>query len=101
MSTDATTPTTTHDDGKFVRTALVVEPHTDSRGSVAIVSPDGTRLALVNIFAMENGNLVVDVIDVDERFGKRAALTFIGGQRHSLDAAKVISADFRDPKENA
>jgi hypothetical protein len=98
MSTDATTPTTTHDDGTFVRTAIVVEPHADNKGSVAIVSPNGTRLALVNIFAYENGNLVVDVIDTDERFGKRAALTFIDGQRHSLDAAKVISADFRDLK---
>lgn len=101
MSTDAITPTTTHDDGSFVRTAIVVEAHADNKGSVAIVSPDGTRLALVNIFFYEEGNLVVDVIDVDERYGKRAALTFLDGQRCSLDAAKVISADFRDLKENA
>lgn len=101
MSTEAITPTTTHDDGTFIRTAIVVVPTAGDKGSVAIVTPDGTRLALVNIFAYDSGNLVVDVIDVDERFGKRAALTFIDGQRHRLEGNKVISADFRDVKEGA
>ena len=96
MSKDVHTHVTTHDDGTFIRTALVVRPKAEDEGSVAIVDPEGNRLALINLFAYENGNLVVDVIDADERFGRRAALTFIDGQRHSLDAAKVISADFRD-----
>lgn len=101
MSKDVHTHVTTHDDGTFVRTALVVRPSADDEGSIAIVDPEGNRLALLNLFVYDNGNLIVDVIDVDERFGKRTALTFVGGRRQALDGAKVISADFRDVKETA
>jgi hypothetical protein len=101
MSKDVHTPVTTHDDGTFIRTALVVRPGAEDEGSVAIVDPQGKRLALLNLFAYENGNLIVDVIDVDERFANRSALAFREGRRQALDAAKVVSVDFRGVKEGA
>lgn len=100
MSTDSLTPTTTHDDGTFVRTALVAVPGSDS-GSVAIVNPEGKRFALLNVFLYEDGSLIVDVIDSDERYEARTALVFNDGQRQSLPAAKVVSADFRGLKAEA
>ncbi len=100
MSTASLTATTTHDDGSFVRTALVAIPGGDS-GSVAIVNPEGKRFALVNVFLYEDGTLIVDVIDTDEQYEKRRALVFNDGQRQSLPAGKVISADFRTLKESA
>lgn len=100
MSTNAHTHVTTHDDGKFIRTALVAVPGQDS-GSIAIVNPEGKRFALINVFLYEDGTLIVDVIDSDERYEARRALVFNDGQRQSLPAAKVVSADFRGLKAEA
>lgn len=99
MSNDAQTTTTTHDDGRHLRTALVADTGNDG-GSIAIVDRNGTRLALINLFVYDNGNLIVDVIDVDDRYNTRNALTFVDGHRQFLPASKVISADFRN-KETA
>lgn len=101
MSKDVHTPVSTHDDGKFIRTALVVRPDAGDEGSVAIVDPEGNRLALLNLFVYDNGNLIVDVIDVDERFANRTALAFRDSRRESLAAGKVVSVDFRGVKEEA
>lgn len=98
-ATDAITPTTTHDDGTFIRTAIVIEPGAENEGSIAIVLPDGTRLALLNIFVYEDGKqVIVDVVDTDERYEERTALTFADNLRQSLPAAKVVSANFRGLK---
>lgn len=98
MSANALTPTTTNDDGKFIRTAIVAG---GDAGSVAIVDSDGNRLALLNLFFYpDTDSLIVDVIDVDERYNTRAALTFNDGQREFHNTAgKVVSTDFRNRKE--
>ena len=89
-SRDATTPTTTHDDGTFIRTALVVS---GDHGSIALVTADGTRGAQVNVFYEASNNdgeecLMVDVIDVDNRYTERRALVFSPTERKSLDVPK-------------
>ena len=64
---DAETHTTTHDDGTFIRTAIVCDR--GDTGSLDLVrSKDGKRLAQINISFLENTDgeecLIVDVIDV-------------------------------------
>lgn len=96
---DATTPTTTFQDDKFVRTALVVSNDADPKrelGSidvVRIVNGKVERLAQINIFhALKSSDgeelLMVDVIDVDERYTTRRALVFSPTERAHLDVPK-------------
>lgn len=94
-SKNAETPVTTHDDGKFVRTALVVGG--ENTGSIDIVNTSGERIALLNLFTnSDNTWFAVDVIDKDERFDRHAALTFKDGLQQRLDDANgLIAADFR------
>lgn len=90
---DATTPTTTHVDGVFERTALVIGDRATS-GSVDLVDKSGTRLAQVNVFLTEEGTLMVDVIDVDHRFTVHRGLGFAGGQRQMIKTGDLVAAHF-------
>jgi hypothetical protein len=103
-SREAHTKTTTHDDGKFIRTAIVCEG--GNTGSIDLVTADGIRLGQINIsFLPERSSvggepecLIVDVIDVDERYEKRRALAFSNKERKILDVpegGKLVSVDFR------
>lgn len=100
MSEDAQTPTTTYDDGNFVRTAIVVDR---AGGSFDLVAADGTRLAEINVFTYPHqrpedapaDHVIVDVIDVDDKWTKRTALTFPDGQRQFHETHKVTSVEFR------
>lgn len=100
MSNNAQTPTTTHDDGHNVRTALAINAKADNEGSIALVRPDGTLLALVNVFHYptddtHDEHVIIDVIDKDDAWAKRQVLTFPNGQRQFHDASKVTSIDYR------
>ena len=107
MSEKAATPTSTHDDGRFVRTALIVGAEDFEGkmrgGSVAVVNTNGERLALLNIFTNEyNTWFAVDVIDIDNRYNKRTAIVFNEGAKDFLDtgSGNLVAADFR-MKEDA
>jgi hypothetical protein len=94
---DATTPVTVSVDGHR-RTAIVIDAN-DRGGSIDLVNPDGEILARVNVFTKEDYSwLAVDIIDVKDNFNVRRALTFLNGQRSSLDAGKIVGADFRKGK---
>lgn len=103
MSNHALTPHTTHDDGRNIRTALVIDASAEDQGSIALVRPDGTLLALVNVFhypVFHKGqvapeHVIIDVIDKDDAWPVRQTLTFVDGQRQFHDASKVTSVDFR------
>lgn len=99
MSESALTMTTTHDDGTFLRTALVVGSGDDHEGgSVDVLDGDGKLLARVNFFARNDDEgdwFAVDVCDVGERFTERRVLSFRDGRRQSLDAGNVGAVDFR------
>lgn len=96
MSTDALTTTTTHDDGTFVRTALVIDSGEGTGGSVDLINANGELLARVNVFTDDRGDwLAVDVCDVGDRFTERRVLSFTDGRRQSLDAGSVGAVDFR------
>lgn len=101
MSENAETTHTTHDDGKFVRTALVLGESSEiggsGGGSISIVNDKGERIALLNLFTNEDNSwFAVDVIDVDKKFDKHAALTFKDGLQQRLDNANgLVAADFR------
>jgi hypothetical protein len=104
MSEKVLTKTTTHDDGSFVRTALVIENDKyDNVGSIVLVNKSGKRIAMLNISynAMSHKGeeyLIVDVIDVDRRFDNRRALGFSNTERTEMHApkdGKLISVDFR------
>lgn len=97
MSERAQDHTTTYDDGKFIRTAIVVQDHNGS--SFDLVDEYGERLCLINAFVMrdDDGNMTqisVDVIDIDEKFKTKRALTFNDGQRQFLDAGNLVCASF-------
>lgn len=99
MSNEARSEVTTYDDGKFVRTAIVV---LDDGTSFDLVDMKGTRVAEINAFVYSEENdseevshLIVDVIDKDELFGDNQALTFDNGKRNFHDAGRVVSTDFR------
>jgi hypothetical protein len=96
----ALTHIATHDDGKFTRTALVLDDA--DTGSVALIRPDGTRVALINITFHPNSDgeesLSVDVIDVDRRYSIRHALTFSVEGRTTFALSKtsnLVCANFR------
>jgi uncharacterized protein YfaP (DUF2135 family) len=97
----ATTPTTTYDDGKFNRTAIVIAPGT---ASIDLVTPDGKLLARMNIVAppSDDSALIVDVVDVEGRYNTKRALCFSQVDRSSCVApkgARLISVDFRQVPE--
>ena len=106
VSRHAFTPLTTHDDSLFVRTALVVDFGTEG-GSFDLVDKEGRRLCQINAFALRGPEgvrqLMVDVIDVDERFPHRGVFVFPGSgkktgtkQRKFLKAGTIVGADFRN-----
>ena len=77
MSQDAQTKTATHDDGSFVRTALVIDGH--DTGSIVLVDKHGKRVGMINIFYsvdQQEKTLMVDVIDVDDTYTTKRALVF-------------------------
>ena len=82
MSKDATSTVTTHDDGKYTRSAIVADK---SCNSLDVVDKDGKRVAQSNIFLAADGSLIVDVIDVERVYTHKLALTFDEGQRSVLD----------------
>jgi len=91
------TRTTTRRDPEdgFERTALVIEPH-DASGSIDLVTPDGTRIGQINIMLTETC-LMVDMIDPDNRYTIRRALTFKQGKRASIEAGPLVAAHFENP----
>jgi hypothetical protein len=96
MSKHALTPTALHDDGKFIRTSIVLTGGSNE-GSISIVNQKGERVALLNLFTNEDNSwFAVDVIDIDDKFDRHAALTFQDGQQQRLDNANgLVAADFR------
>lgn len=96
MSNDAQSKITTNDDGKHVRTALVIDSEQQG-GSVDIVNRDGELLVRLNMFtSLDNDWFAVDVIDIENKFSKHTALHFEDGMRHHMDCGgKLIAADFR------
>lgn len=101
-SVHATTKTTTYNDGKFVRTAIVVGGDEENTGSIDLVDADGARLAQVNISFLPDSDglevLIVDVIDVDNRYTNRRMLAFTSTERVIKDApGRLVSVDFRRP----
>lgn len=93
-SIEAQTPTRTFDDGRFIRTAIIVGEKNDS-GSLDIVDgATGARLAQLNIFVSSDG-LIVDVIDVDGQFASHRAIGFKAGVPARVETDKLVSTDFR------
>lgn len=94
---DAQTAIGSYNDGKFVRTALVIDG-TENTGSVDVLDKKGHRVAQLNIFVGEDGALMVDVIDVENRYKVKRALAFAQGQRTSMtvpDGGNLVGVDFR------
>jgi len=104
----AHTPTTTfveppdrHARVRFERTALIIDPRAPNTGSVDVLDGAGHRLAQINIsFGRPEGErpyLIVDVIDVDDQWGERRALTFDEGRSRVIDcgSCNLASVDFR------
>lgn len=83
-----------------VRTALVISP--GDTGSVDVLDKDGKRLCQLNISHSPNAAdgedwFNVDVIDVDERFEKRRALSFSHGERTEMAVPKgglIVATEF-------
>jgi len=100
MSEQAQTKTTTHDDGKFVRTALVIGPGQDG-GSVDVLDPSGHFLARINLFTHGKDDpdglwFAVDVIDMEDQFNYKRALIFEDGGRQDMETTgNLVAADFR------
>lgn len=99
-SKEALTPTTTHDDGSFIRTALVLDAKTSAQiGSVDLVSPSGERIAQLNITLYPDGALIVDTIDTEKRWGQTRAFLFGAGEPRvfhtTAQRGAIVSADFR------
>ncbi len=101
MSNDAQSKLTTHDDGKFVRTAIVI----GGTESIDLVAQDGTLLARINVVFLPNSeageHLIVDVIDVADRYKSRRMLAFSQTERVISvvpEGGKLVSADFQGVK---
>jgi hypothetical protein len=101
---DAQTRTATYDDGKFVRTALIIDEDgpngSQSVDVIRIVDGRPVRLCQINLFDYrDEDSLIVDVIDVDARFTRRRALVFSPtAGRSELAVPKegnLVSVDFR------
>ena len=98
MSKETKTTISEHDDGRWIRTALVISGGESRKGgSVAIVNEVGERIALLNIFTSEDNDwFAIDVIDIEERYSNRRALVFDNGTRQDLQApTTLIGVDFR------
>lgn len=94
-SRNAESKLTTYDDGKFVRTAIVV---TDT-SSIDVLNEKGERIGQVNLFTQEGRNiLMVDVIDVEDRYTDRRAIGFYKGTPKHVKAGKVVAAHFEKPQ---
>lgn len=105
---DATTKTTTYTTEGFKRTALVLGTKPDD-GSIDVLDRNGKRLCQINIFHLQPSEsdgegLIVDVIEVENRFSIRRALVFVKTKqgeikREIVDVGQgsVVSADFREP----
>lgn len=94
MSDNAACKVTTYDDGKWVRTAIVVP---ENGVSFDLVDSSGKRIAEINAFVYdESTHLIVDVIDKDDLFDSNRALTFDNGERYSIPALHIVSADFKE-----
>lgn len=97
MSEQTLTETTQYDDGRWIRTALVLT----SKGiTFDLVNESGKRVALINAFIHHDDDgklsgLSVDVIDKDEVFEEHRALTFQNGVRNSLEASQLVATSFR------
>ena len=94
---DAQTSIGSYNDGKFVRTALVIDG-TENTGSVDVLDKNGHRVAQLNVFVSEDGGLMVDVIDIEKRFAVKRALAFANGQRESMtvpEGGSLVGVDFR------
>ena len=107
-SLPALTETSTHDDGRFVRTALVLggagaEGGRDEGGSIDVIDKvTGVRLCQINLVALRGGGIIVDVIDVEKRHATRRALAFSQTERRIVEVPEggtLVSVDFR-PKES-
>ena len=97
MSDNAKSEVTEHDDGQFVRTAIIVPKQGQS---FDLVDVTGKRIAEVNAFVYYDGegtlnHIIVDVIDKDNLFTERQALTFTKLGRTFTPASGVVSTDFR------
>jgi hypothetical protein len=93
---DWTTETTTYTDAKGgTRTALV-------NGSYDVVDADGERVLQINVFTYPaDRSAIVDVIDVDNLFEDKCALTDPGSARTDKVRAPfafLVSADLRGRK---
>jgi hypothetical protein len=107
----AQTPTSTFDDGTFVRTAIVLRGDNGEEGSLDVVDRDGKRIAQINLFWTPDddegrAHLMADVIDVDGRFTERRALVFSPRERRQLqvpEGGNLVGVDFRSapPKEDS
>lgn len=102
MSEQALTQMTTHDDGKYVRTALVIGGDAQG-GSVDVLSPDGEFLVRLNLFTKDDSEglwFALDCIDIEQKFQTRRALTFDNGCRHDVATeGNLVATDFRGRKE--
>src|SRR5262245_19155373 len=95
-SLDAHSWLSTHDDGKHVRTAIVMVGGSRTGGSIDVVTPDGELLVRINMFTNEEFSwFAADVIELDDRFNKRNAITFSDGKRTFSPAMRLVATDFR------
>ena len=99
-SRKAHTRTTTFDDGRFERTAIVCEG--GSTVSLDLVDSSGVRLAQVNVSYQPDSEgfevVIVDVIDVDKIYSHRRMHAFGPKGRKDEDVPEggnLVSADFR------
>jgi hypothetical protein len=98
---DAQTPTTTRyepNDG-FVRTALHVT--SSAVGSVDVLDKSGAFMVRINVFVTEDGTTMVDVIDTEEQFTERRALTFSRNERRHIEVppgGNLVAAHFAKKK---
>lgn len=97
MSANAKTPTGVHDDGKFIRTSLIVGEDSSGNGSIDVMhAKTGELLARINIFTNEDGSwFAVDVIDIEDRFDAKKAITFTDSVRDFIPSDHLVAADFR------
>jgi len=98
-SKPALTKTATHDDGTFIRTAIVLDASQAAEvGSIDLVTPDGKRIAQLNVTYYPDGALIVDTIDTEKRWTQARAFLFAKGDRRyheSVTKGSLVSADFR------
>lgn len=69
MSENVQVTVTTHDDGHFVRTALVIDP--GKNGSIVIVDSTGRQVLMLNLFQFK------DYFDVDVITEDRGPVTVV------------------------